>query len=190
MGDLGSVVVQGGKGQAGGGFVGGEHNVQGEGVGFSEFSPFPIPVLFPESYKLKGGGRGWPSHDQEVGVPVKEGVAKQGHFVPDGFGVRLGSTDTGFLTERFLKVNARVPITESNLDRHGAEGLTVGGGGILPFVFVLSGAPTHKLDVFDTGEGVFHEPQGLSGILFLFCAEINSLAGQINGKVVVENFMI
>ena len=159
-------------------------------MGLGNFFPFPIPVLLPESDKLKGGGGGGPSHDQEVRVPFKEGIAEQGHFVPDGFGVGLGSANSGFLTERFLKVDARVSITEGNLDGHRAEGLAVGGGDILSFVFVLRGAPTHKLDVFNTGEGVLHEPEGLSGVLFLFCAEVNGFAGQVNGKVVIENFAI
>ncbi len=83
-------------------------------------------------------------------------------------------------TKRFLKVDARVPITESDLNRHRAEGLTVGRRGVFPFVFVLSGTPTHKLNVFYAGEGIFDKAQGLKGILFLFSAEVHGLTGQVH----------
>ena len=149
-------------------------------MGLSKLLPFPIPILLSKGDKLEGGGGGGPSHNQKVGVPIKKGFAEQGHFVPDLFRIRLRSTDAGFLTKRFLKVDARVPIAEGDLNRHGAEGLTVGGGGVFPLVFVLNGTPTHKLNVFHTGEGVFDKSQRFGGVLILFSAEVHGFTGQVH----------
>jgi hypothetical protein len=171
--------VQGGEAQDSGRFVGGEHDVHGERMGLSKLLPFPIPILLSKGYELEGGGG--PSHDQEVWVPIKKGFVEQGHFVPDRFRVRLRSTDTGFLTKRFLKIDARVPIAEGDLNRHGTEGLTVGRGGGVFLLSLYSAERPPTNSMFSTQERASStRRRGSEGSYFLFSAEVHGFTGQVH----------
>jgi hypothetical protein len=157
----------------GGGGVGAEQDVHGEGVGFRDLDPFSVALIFLEGNKLKRGGGGGPSHDYYALVPIQEGVTEKSHFVSNRFRVGLGGADAREFAKRFLKTYSGLPVSERELDRHRAEGGGPVGAGAFFLLSLSSAERPPRNSMFSTQERASSTKRIGSRVSLSFFAQVS-----------------